>query len=72
MKKALLIIGILLIAAAALSLLLAAFYRFGYYHTHDGSQELYSKLMHRMKLFFIVGLALAGLGAACFFIRMLI
>ena len=69
MKKALLMIGIILLAAAALSLLLSALNRYGYYHTLDGSQELYSRLGRRMKLFFAIGLTLAAAGAACIIIR---
>ena len=69
MKTFLMVVGIVLIAAAVLSLLFAAFSRYGYYHTLDGSHELYERLEARMKLFFVIGLVLAVLGAACLIVR---
>ena len=69
MKKALLIIGIILIIAGVLALLFAALNRFGYYNLLDGSSEQYAALRRRMNISFIAGLALAALGAACIFIR---
>lgn len=69
MKKALLIIGIILLAAAALSLIFSALSRYGYYHTLDGSQELYARLGRRTKLFFALGIAFAAAGAACMIVR---
>lgn len=69
MKKALLIIGIILIAACVLSFLYAALNRFGYYHTLDGSAELYRRLHQRMIVFSVVGLVLALIGTGCLIVR---
>ena len=69
MRTFLLIVGIILIAAAVLSLLFAALNMFGYRHTLDGSAELYAKMRTRARVFLIVGLVTAALGAACIIIR---
>ena len=69
MKKLMLIIGIILLAAAVLSLLLAALNWFGYSRTLDGSAELYAGMHRRMIAFFIVGIVLAAVGIVCLVIR---
>lgn len=71
MKTALLAAGIAGLIPGVLFLLFAAFWRFGYYHTMDGSPELYRALRRRMILFFAVGIALAAASASCFFLRLL-
>ena len=69
MRKLLLIIGIVLIAAGVLALLFAALNLFGYHRVLDGSAELYARLHRRSVLFGTVGLVLASLGTACLIIR---
>ena len=69
MKKLLLIIGIVLIAAGVLALLYAGLNLFGYRHVLDGSAELYARLHRRSVLFGTVGLVLTSLGTACLIIR---
>ena len=69
MKTALLIVGIIVLAVGVLSLLFAAFSRYLYYHTLDGSSELYTRLHQRMIVSFVIGLVLAAIGAACIIIR---
>ncbi len=69
MKKLLLIIGIVLIAAGVLALLFAGLNWFGYYRVLDGSAELYARLHRRTVVFGAAGLVLASLGTACLIIR---
>ena len=69
MKKLLLILGVILLAACVLSLLFAAWNRFAYFHVLDGSGELYLRLHRRMIVSFAVGLVLALLWAACLIVR---
>ena len=69
MNKLLRILGIVLIVAAVLSLLLAAFSRMGYYNLMDGSPEQYAALHQRMVVCFVLGIVLALLGAVCLFLR---
>ena len=69
MKKLLLIIGSILIAAGILCLLFALLSRFGYYHTLDGSNELYQRLHRRMVVFTVTGAVLAAAGTACIVVR---
>lgn len=69
MKKALLILGIILIIACALSLMYGAINLYGYYHVMDGSQELYTRLHQRMITFLIIGTVLGLSSIACFLIR---
>ncbi len=68
MKK-LLIVGIVCLALGVLSLLIAVFSRFSYYHVMDGSSELYTALHRRMIVFGVIGLVLAVIGAVCLIIR---
>lgn len=69
MKKLLLIIGIILIAAGILCLLFALLSRLGYYHMLDGSNELYQRLHRRMVVFTVTGAVLAAAGTACIVVR---
>ena len=65
MKKLLLIVGIIVLIACALSLAFAMLNLFEYYHVPDGSPELYNRLHQRMILFFVMGTVLAAVGTAC-------
>ncbi len=67
--KTQLIVGIVCLVIGVLSLLIAVFCRFAYYHTLDGSSELYASLHRRMIVFGVVGLALAVIGAVCLIVR---
>lgn len=69
MRKALLITGIITIVLGVFSLLLAWFFRFGYYNTMDGSSDLYESLWTRMIVLFIAGLVLTVIGIVCFIVR---
>ena len=71
-KTVLLVLGIAGLILGVLSLLFAAFWRFSYYHTMDGSPELYLALRRRMVLFFVVGIALAAAGGLCLLLRLLL
>lgn len=72
MKTFLLIVSIVMIALAVVSSAYAALNLFGYYHTLDGSHELYERLQKRATTFFVIGIVLAVLGAAGFVIRALL
>ena len=63
MGKPLYIIGIVCAAVGVLSLLLAAFYRYGYYRLLDGSPEQYRRLRRRMTLHLAIGAILSLSGA---------
>ncbi len=69
MKIFLLIAGIVLIVACVSSALFAALNLFGFYHTHDGSSELYARMRIRATVFFIVAAVLAVAAVACFIVR---
>ena len=69
MKIFLLVLGIVMIAAAVLSVLFAALNLYGYYHALDGSSELYARMRIRAVIFFIVGTVLAVAAVACFIFR---
>jgi len=69
MKVFLLVAGIVLIVACVLSVLFAALNLFGYYHTMDGSNELYARLRSRAAVFFTVGAVLAVAAVVCLVIR---
>ena len=69
MKKLLLIVGIISLAACVLSLLLSALSWLGYYNLMDGSADLYSSLHRRMILWFVIGIVFAVIGTICMFIR---
>ena len=69
MKNLLLTVGIVMIAAALISLLLAVLHLIGYHNVLDGSAELYDRLHGRMICFFAVGGVLAVIGAVCLIVR---
>lgn len=69
MKKALLIIGIVIAVACVIALALALLFRFGYYGVLDGSQALYDRLHRNMIISFIAAGVLAVISALCFIIR---
>ena len=69
MKKLLLIAGIVILAAAVLSLLYALLNLLGYHNVLDGSAGLYERLHQRMLTFGIAGFILALLGALCLIVR---
>lgn len=69
MKKALLIVGIVLIVIGALALLFAALNLYMYYSVLDGSSALYARLQQRATVFFIAGGILAALGTAGLCVR---
>ena len=69
MKKLLLVFGIVLIAAGVLFVIFAAINLFVYYRVLDGSAELYAKLHLRAIVSFVIGIALAIIGAACIVIK---
>ena len=63
MKKMLWIVGIVMIATAVVSLLLAVLNLIGYYNLLDGSSALYDRLRARMICLFVVGAVLAAVGS---------
>ena len=69
MKIFLLIIGIVVIVASVLSLLFAVLNLFGYYHTLDGSHELYARMQRRAAIFFTVGAVSAAVAVVCLIVR---
>lgn len=69
MKKALLIIGIVLIIAAILFLLLAGLFLHSYQSLRDGSPEHYNALQQRAIICGVIGVVLAAGGAACLICR---
>ena len=69
MKKALLIVGIVVIIACVMSLLIAAWNLFAFYHVLDGSPALYDRLHQRSLLCLIIGMVFAVIGTACMIVR---
>lgn len=69
MKKTLLIVGIVIIIACVISLLIAAWNLFAFYHVLDGSPALYDRLHQRSILCFIIGIVFAVIGTACMIVR---
>lgn len=65
MKKTLLIIGIVLIAAGVLSLLFSALVSYVRANLLDGSPEHYAALKRRVAVFLTVGIVLTVAGVAC-------
>ena len=55
MKKLLLVIGIILLAVGVISLLLAVWHWYSYYHVMDGSAALFARLQRRAITFAIIG-----------------
>ncbi len=69
MKKLLLIVGVIVLAACVLALVVALWNRFAYYHVLDGSAALYDRLHRRMTVSFVVSGVLAAVGAVCLIVR---
>ena len=69
MKKLLFIVGFIGLITGALSLLLSAFFRHGYYNVLDGSGDVYASLHQRVIVFFVIGVILAVIGIASMVIR---
>lgn len=70
MKKALLIIGIVILVACVLALIVALFFRYAYFHVLDGSDALYDRLHRWMTESFITSGILAVLGVTCLLARL--
>lgn len=70
MKKALLIIGIVILVACVLALIVALLFRFSYFHVLDGSDALYERLHRWMTGSFITSGILAVLGVTCLLARL--
>lgn len=69
MKKLLLVVGVVCLAACVLFLLAAVLHLLGYYGVHDGSPELYDRMHQRMIVCFLTGVVLAAAGAICMIVR---
>ena len=69
MKKALLIVGIVILAVGVLSLAYAGLNCWMYYSVLDGSSSLYARLHQRMTIFLVIGIVLGLAAAACFVVR---
>ena len=69
MKKLLLIIGILIIIIGVISLLFSALQGYEYYHLLDGDTDMHIGLHRRMIIYFVIGIILVVIGAACIIIR---
>lgn len=70
MKKALLIIGIVILVACVLALVVALFCRYMFFNVLDGSQALYERLHRNMTGFFIASGILAAAGVTCLIVRL--
>ena len=64
MKKALLIIGIILLAAAGICIGLSIWFHHSAHSFMDGTASLYARLMRQFRTFLFVGLGLSVSGAA--------
>lgn len=69
MKKALLIIGIIIIVAGALALLLGILFKYVSTHTLDGSLSLYDKQRRMMFVHLIGGVVCLTVGILCVVLR---
>ncbi|MBO4680964.1 MAG: hypothetical protein J5623_03600 [Clostridiales bacterium] len=69
MRKALLIIGIIVLALGVSALLLALFFKWAYSSVLDGSQALYDRLHQRMIISLVAGIILAVIGVVCLIAR---
>ncbi|MCR5322237.1 MAG: hypothetical protein K6E85_02985 [Lachnospiraceae bacterium] len=69
MRKILFIVGIAGIIAGVLALHFSAFSRYAYYHTLDGSGDLYRTMHRRMIVCLITGIVLTVLGVVCIVIH---
>lgn len=65
MKKALLIIGIILLAAGVLLLAASAFCRSLWRYTYDASASFYARWRRASAVFLAAGVAAAAAGAVC-------
>ena len=69
MKKLLLITGVIVLAACAISLLSGVWNLYAYRHVLDGSAALYGRLHQRMTVSFTAGGILAAIGAVCLIVQ---
>ena len=69
MKRALLIIGIVIVVACVTALIMALFFRYNYYHVLDGTPMLYARLYRRMIMSFITAGVFAVIAVVCFIAR---
>ena len=69
MHKVLFILGIVCIVISVIALLYAALQRFAYYHTLDGSSDMYARMHLHMIVSFIICIIFAIAAIACFVIR---
>ena len=69
MKKAILIIGVIVIVACIFSLVYALFNMYGYRHVLDGSPALYDRLHRRTIIYFALGAFLALVGTLFIVLR---
>ena len=72
MRKALLIIGIIVLVLGNLSVLFSLLCRLAYYGTLDGSSSMYASLRFDMKFFLVLGIILCVAGTACLIIRLFV
>lgn len=69
MKTTLLVIFIVCVSLCVLSFLISLFFNHGYYNLMDGSHGQYARLRCLKTVFFITGIVLAVISAACLIIR---
>ena len=69
MKKLLLIIGIIVLAACVLALVFALWNWYAFHHVLDGSAALYDRLHRQMNASFVACGVLAAIGALCVMVR---
>ena len=62
MKKTLLTITVILIAAAVISFGIGLFFHWAYMSALDGSSDLYARLAHRRSIFLTIGIVLLAAG----------
>ena len=69
MKKALLIIGIIVLVLGVIALLFSALCRFAYRGTLDASPSFYANMRFDMRASLIIGIVLLVIGVVCFIVR---
>jgi hypothetical protein len=69
MRKALLIIGIIVLVLGTLSVLFSILCRIAYNGILDGSSSMYASLRFDMKLFLVLGIILLAGGTVCLIVR---
>lgn len=69
MRKALLILGIVLVILGLASFVASGFFKFAFSHTLDGSEKLYRRLRGKMTRFFWTGVVTEVLGILCLFLK---